>query len=1838
MEDDQDNNHDNNNDQITPHMERLLRLIREGSPDMLDAAQDQLYHSCSNNKTPVLLWRILGCMQSTLCGLGSADTSSWKARVQTAQALERIAQLVPLKDQYQFWRQQQQPSTTELEEAEKQNQQQLSSSSSTNNAEESNKIHSNSHTYLSLEQAENLVLWNDLLRRGRPLYVTAASKWEQDQVALEQDMLHEITQAGTVNENNSNNNSPFDVVRRRTAWQREQLAKRLGLNALVVAEQDTAYLVDNDADDAFGEGEESNDNKKKKGRKTKKAKEPKSGTGQRRKRQRVKKNDTAVDDEATKKRSIRDVGFRNLLVLELQRSMDETKELKTKATSQLNPQQLLATEFLYRMLDPLWQVRHGALLGLLALVRAWQQSLAAVIEQHQHQTMAVSLLWPEDLLVRAMAIFVLDRFGDFSGGVVAPIRETAGQLVALLFTLFPLRQRTRILDVLEHLLSLAPGHDTTGEPANKSAEKEDIWEIRQGVLAAFKYSAVLLWRNMERASALSKHVSTTISDGQGSTKHSSEFVALRPILRRITRIAVERLGDQSDDVVSVAAQILREITNCVTSPFAPDDVDSVSALVSTRDVVPQLYRALHQAQSFSSSVPDLVALLSELLACNSDFGKALVESHRLSDTFQMLSKFLASDYESVQVSALTSLGSLSSAIGTTYHRDSPGESDNGQTLNEGTQDLLVTCNQIVLRLFHFMLQHGSKCPSEVSPVAVQMESTWQQLCKIFTAQLFAQNTEAFLGLEKHLYLSFFCHQIMRSLTDNFGIIDKACEMLAFFSRTNTVCFPSRSLSYFLTVSFQAPWLVQCEAACVLSRHLAKCGDQSLLTVQAGLQTVMNDDPLCIRIWQSLKDLDVLADPSVLSLCDEAMGRGIERIFTGQELSSSVQCVAAVWEETFRLRTSLDDTSNVCRAVDVELMRLRASASAATLGYGTPGKITSYVRCLVSSLRSEGSEQRLKQTVQALVSLMASIESSVSHGVAYSKIMKALCNAAIKESRGLTTVKHYAACEGVRGVVRNASISQLTGKSCPIWTWLNALRTGESSDECILEAIHLAWVLCFIPDGSDPSRFFETKFVAELTTLCLSHDSEEVRTTASSVVQCICSSKSSEPIKLALETLFKCMDQELLSGHQRKRGCLLLETIVNASASGFLPFVRSLFPIVMKLMRDRDPVCSRAATSIFSSLVQLAPLVRMDESISIFSSHDSHTSAVIDHLILGKPIPPCELPSSINDCLNEAGVSLRTYQKEGVSWLHFLQSVHLSGALCDSMGLGKTLQALLAIALAHSTTDQSEQAISLIVSPSTLVNHWMSEVQRFFPGSSVFRPAAFSGSTLSRKQTWLTLLSNHNLVITSYSVLRSDIEMLERKDWTYCVLDEGHLLKNPKTATSRASRRIKADQRLILSGTMIQNRVGDLWAAFDFLMPNFLGSANDFWKQYGGPIKKSFSNSATAKDINDGMGKLKALHQKVLPFILRREKETVLKELPPKNIVVLKCSMSQSQEKIYNAFCASAEMKESIRALEQETERQNDRVEIAVGSTVLRSLLFLRLLCTHPSLVATKERERKEILEPSLRDSGKLLALVGLLGQIGINEDIPSGADNDTSIFYCEEEGEEQEGETDSITGSTSYAPLASGGWKEAEEKSSKCLIFAQFVQSLDVVEQALLNAKLPSVNYLRLDGAVPASQRVAIAEQFNADPEIKILLLTTRVGSLGLNLTGADTVIFLEHDWNPFQDLQAMDRAHRIGQTNTVNVFRLVMQGTIEERILDLQQKKTAMSDAVVNSENSSLYSLGTDRLLDIFKVENRSNEKTSNEGSCEFDLESLLERYGVDYTSSLSVSEFVRQSQPHDA
>lgn len=294
------------------------------------------------------------------------------------------------------------------------------------------------------------------------------------------------------------------------------------------------------------------------------------------------------------------------------------------------------------------------------------------------------------------------------------------------------------------------------------------------------------------------------------------------------------------------------------------------------------------------------------------------------------------------------------------------------------------------------------------------------------------------------------------------------------------------------------------------------------------------------------------------------------------------------------------------------------------------------------------------------------------------------------------------------------------------------------------------------------------------------------------------------------------------------------------------------------------------------------------------------------------------------------------------------------------------------------------------------------------------------------------------------------------------------------------------------------------------MPNFLGSQPWFTKNFARPISNGQLPGASADSISDGMEKLKLLHQQVLPFILRREKEYVMKELPPKCIIDIPCELSAEQQRIYEAFCRGSDAKRAVAALRSSVDNAMHTEDTSgstkandLGGEALKALLYLRLLCTHPSLVA------KGIDASSTRfdSSGKLMALNQLLRTAHVCGEELTAADNDTSALYTDFEEQDAVDDASAVLDEDVGDVLEVNG-TVGELKGSKCLIFAQFTQSLDVVERLLFRTQMPSLRYVRLDGSVPPDKRGDIVNAFNNDDSIKVMLLTSRVGSLGLNLTG----------------------------------------------------------------------------------------------------------------------------------
>uniref|UniRef100_A0A2M4A2S2 Putative chromatin remodeling complex wstf-iswi small subunit n=1 Tax=Anopheles triannulatus TaxID=58253 RepID=A0A2M4A2S2_9DIPT len=648
-------------------------------------------------------------------------------------------------------------------------------------------------------------------------------------------------------------------------------------------------------------------------------------------------------------------------------------------------------------------------------------------------------------------------------------------------------------------------------------------------------------------------------------------------------------------------------------------------------------------------------------------------------------------------------------------------------------------------------------------------------------------------------------------------------------------------------------------------------------------------------------------------------------------------------------------------------------------------------------------------------------------------------------------------------------------------------------------------------------------------------------------------------------LLSCIENVI----KRQGAAEAIACIVNRLQFEIVPYVVLLVVPLLGRMSDPDQSVRLVSTHCFATLIQLMPLdgLAVDNSSGNGGASDGGPSQVLsddlkmrkmkdkrflEYLFSPKTIPDFQLPVKIN-------ADLRSYQQSGVNWLWFLNRYKLHGILCDDMGLGKTLQAICILAADHhqrSVDRNCAQLPSLVICPPTLTGHWVYEVEKFLP-TRFLRPLHYVGLPVSREQL-RHKLGTYNLIVASYDIVRKDIEFFGSVHWNYCILDEGHIIKNGRTKSSKAIKQLVANHRLILSGTPIQNNVLELWSLFDFLMPGFLGTEKQFSTRFSRPILASRDPKSSPKEQEAGALAMEALHRQVLPFLLRRVKEDVLTDLPPKITQDLLCELSPLQERLYEDFSRSHLHSSDIRECLEHIDGQ--QMGPANKKThVFQALRYLQNVCNHPKLVLSPSHpEYKDIVGEFTRNgasmddiehSAKLPVLKQLLLDCGI------GTNEDVSV------------------------------------NQHRALIFCQLKAMLDILENDLLKKHLPAVSYLRLDGSVPPSTRHHIVTKFNGDPSIDVLLLTTQVGGLGLNLTGADTVIFVEHDWNPMKDLQAMDRAHRIGQKKVVNVYRLITRKSLEEKIMGLQKFKLQTANTVVSDENASMETMGTDQLLDLFTL-----------------------------------------------
>ena len=474
--------------------------------------------------------------------------------------------------------------------------------------------------------------------------------------------------------------------------------------------------------------------------------------------------------------------------------------------------------------------------------------------------------------------------------------------------------------------------------------------------------------------------------------------------------------------------------------------------------------------------------------------------------------------------------------------------------------------------------------------------------------------------------------------------------------------------------------------------------------------------------------------------------------------------------------------------------------------------------------------------------------------------------------------------------------------------------------------------------------------------------------------------------------------------------------------------------------------------------------------------------------------------------------LRDYQKEGVKWLYTIYKCDLGGILADEMGLGKTLQAIIFL---RKLIAEKTDAKILIVSPTSLVYNWEKEFQKFAPELKYIAVA----ESKKKRQEIMQNFDNYNIFITTYGLVRNDNDEYESKDFEVCIIDEAQAIKNYQAGMTKEIKKIKARTKIALTGTPLENSVLELWSIFDFIMPGYLNSIVRFREAYG------------IKDVDkDSLKRLDNLNYQIRPFILRRKKKEVSKELPDKIEQIEYLDMSETEKAMY-------------QSLVEDTKEEIDNVIASEGFSkarfkIVTLLTRLRQLCISPALLD------KDYTEDSIKIK-RLLEIV-----------------------------------------------------KELIKDNHKILIFSSFKGAVELVKKKFDEESIS--NYV-IDGSVSGKDRVMLVDAFNKD-KTSCFLITLKSGGTGLNLTSADIVIHLDVWWNPQVENQATDRAHRIGQTKKVTVLKLINKGTVEEKIIELQEKKRILSDNLIEGKNTAtLDTLTEEELTNLLSIGYETDKESNN-------------------------------------
>jgi DNA excision repair protein ERCC-6 len=523
-----------------------------------------------------------------------------------------------------------------------------------------------------------------------------------------------------------------------------------------------------------------------------------------------------------------------------------------------------------------------------------------------------------------------------------------------------------------------------------------------------------------------------------------------------------------------------------------------------------------------------------------------------------------------------------------------------------------------------------------------------------------------------------------------------------------------------------------------------------------------------------------------------------------------------------------------------------------------------------------------------------------------------------------------------------------------------------------------------------------------------------------------------------------------------------------------------------------------------------------------------------------------------------------YQKTCVKWLLELHNQEVGGIIGDEMGLGKTIQVIAFLAtLAHS---RKLTGPVLIVSPATIMRQWVQEFHEWWPpmrvvvlhssGSGMFRSSSSLESYSSDEEEYSSkhskrngksspikkmidfIVKNGHVIITTYEGLRNYRDVILPVNWAYAFLDEGHKIRNPDADITITAKQLRTSHRIILSGTPIQNNLIELWSLYDFVFPGRLGTLPVFQAEFAIPISHGGYANASVVQVRTAHKCAAVLKDLISPYLIQRLKKDVAASLPKKTEQVLFCRLTDFQKRAYRRFLASGDVGNILEGKQHALYGKSFKI-LYLGIDILRKI------CNHPDLLSLKDRSIgvKNYGDPER--SGKMKVVQALLCM-----------------------------------------------WKK---EGHKVLLFCQTRQMQDIIEGMIKN---DGYMYLRMDGTTPIKDRSELVDRFNDTPDIFIFLLTTKVGGLGINLTGANRLILYDPDWNPASDSQARERAWRLGQKKDVTIYRLMVSGTIEEKIYQRQIFKEFLSQKILQDPRQRRFFKSND-LHDLFSLGNQEEDET---------------------------------------